>query len=130
MILVVGAAVLDRLTEPRRVLATRRRDTGGWEFPGGKVEPGEDPVAALRRELREELSLEVRLGAELSNPAAATWPVSDRYQLRVWLVAITAGVAQPGPDHDEVRWLTRETLDEVAWLPADRMIVHELHRLL
>ena len=70
--LVVAAAIVDDLARPQRLLAARRRApaelAGGWEFPGGKVEPDETPVAALHRELREELAVSVRLGAEVLGP--------------------------------------------------------------
>lgn len=72
-VLVVAGAILDDLASPRRLLSARRAQpvslAGRWEFPGGKVEPGEDPVVALHRELHEELGVVVRLGAEVVAPS-------------------------------------------------------------
>jgi len=131
--LVVGAAVVDALDSPRLLLAARRtrpeRLAGGWELPGGKVEPGESPVQALRRELREELGVEVELGVRLSGPMQdGAWPLSPEYRMLVWLVRITGGEPQPLEDHDELRWLGLGCWLEVAWLPADVPIVRELER--
>ena len=130
MILVVAAAVVDDLAAPTRVLAARRAAprtlAGGWEFPGGKVEPGEEPTAALRRELAEELEITVDLGAELSAPDGVAWPIGPAQQMRLWFAVVTAGKLNPTGSHDELRWLRGDQLDSVAWLPTDRAIVAEL----
>ena len=130
---VVGAIIVDSLSSPTRVLAARRTRpsdlSGLWEFPGGKVEPGETPASALRRELREELALEVHLGGEVSDDGGP-WPVSDRYELRLYLATIVHGDALPGTDHDEVRWLTASELDSVAWLLSDRRAIPLVRELL
>jgi 8-oxo-dGTP diphosphatase len=129
---VVGAALVDDLSAPRRLLAARRTEpvelAGGWELPGGKVEPGEDPVAALHRELFEELGVEVRLGAELVPPRtyAEGWPVSPELRMRVWLAQVTVGEAAPIEDHDAIRWLGPGRWMDVSWLPADVPVVRAL----
>ena len=126
MQLVVGAVIVDSLADPRRVLATRRSRPealkGRWEFPGGKVEVGEAPDAALIREVQEELGVTLMLGEELA-PSGKDWPISDRLTLRIFLAEIFVGTPKPGDSHDEVRWLSADDLESVDWLDADREAV-------
>lgn len=129
-VLVVAAALVDDLDDPRALLAARRRSpvslAGRWEFPGGKVEPGEEPEAALHRELREELGVEVELGAELAGPDDGCWRLTDRYTMRLWLARVAAGEPEPLVEHDELRWLPRGEWLTVPWLDADVRIVSAL----
>jgi 8-oxo-dGTP diphosphatase len=130
MILVVAAVIVDDLSAPTRLLAARRAApsvlAGGWEFPGGKVEPGEVPTAALHRELDEELQITVDLGGELRHPAGGSWPISAAGELRLWFARISSGEPLPTGSHDELRWLSGDQLGTVNWLPADRAIIAEL----
>ena len=123
--LVVGAAIV----RDSRALATRRtrpvEAAGLWEFPGGKVEPGEDPEAALVREIREELDCEVRVTGALSGEQ----PVGDGLTLRVLTAEVTAGDPTPH-EHDAMRWLAADELDTVIWLAPDRPFLPELRELL
>lgn len=132
--LVVAAALVDDLARPTRLLAARRHATshaGGWEFPGGKVEPGEDPVAALHRELAEELSLRITVGAPLPGPMPdGAWPIVEGWRIRVWLALPDRVDVRPGPAHDRLRWLGLDDLDSVPWLPADDAIVVALRALM
>jgi len=125
--LVVGAAIVDDLTRPTMLLSGRRTEppelAGGWELPGGKVEPGEQPRDSLHREIREELGVEIELGATVEGPVGGAWPLGDRYLMRVWLARVTEGEPRPLEDHDQLRWLSKEGLYVVGWLPADLPIM-------
>jgi 8-oxo-dGTP diphosphatase len=118
---VVGAAIV----RDGRVLAARRTTpasaAGRWEFPGGKVEPGESEAAALAREVREELGVRIRVRCWLSGSE----PVGGRYLLRVAMAALEEGDPEPA-EHDELRWLAADELDTVDWLDADRPFLAEL----
>jgi 8-oxo-dGTP diphosphatase len=110
------------------LLSARRTEpaalAGGWEFPGGKVDPGEQHAEALRRELREELGVEVELGDLLVGPLeAGGWPLGDDFIIWIWWAVVTDGEPQPIEDHDALRWLPAEDLYAVPWLPADLPIV-------
>jgi mutator protein MutT len=122
---VVGAAVVRH----GRVLATRRTSpaeaAGRWEFPGGKVEPGERVEDAVVRELREELGIDVAVLAML----AGEQRVKDGYRLRVALASLLEGEPVPH-EHDALRWLGPEELDAVPWLAPDLPFHAELREIL
>jgi 8-oxo-dGTP diphosphatase len=130
--LVVGGAVVDDLTAPRVLLAARRTEpphlAGGWELPGGKVDPGEEPLQALHRELAEELGVTVEIGPELTGPddALPGWPLPPAHRMRVWLVRVTSGQPAPIEVHDQLRLLGPGQWLDVAWLPADVPIIRAL----
>ncbi|HXT97187.1 MAG TPA: (deoxy)nucleoside triphosphate pyrophosphohydrolase [Polyangia bacterium] len=114
--LVVAALV----REGTRILMSRRRADqpmpGRWEFPGGKVEPGESPVAALEREVREELGCEVEVG-RIFEVVFHVYEEFDLYML-VYAVAITRG-APRAVEVAEIAWVEAARLPELDLLPAD-----------
>ncbi len=139
---VVAAAIVDDLTFPRRVLAARRTSpealAGQWEFPGGKVEPGESLRDALGREIREELGVSLALGTEIGNPAGPeaitgsrsdsirAWPISSRLDLRLFTAELREGEPTTAGVHDELRWVSPDDWHEIPWLGPDLPMLVEL----
>jgi 8-oxo-dGTP diphosphatase len=116
--LVVGAAIIAR----GRLLAAQRADppelAGGWELPGGKVEPGETDEEALARECREELGIDVTVGRRIGED----WPLHNGYVMHVWTATIADGEPE-ALEHSALRWLTEVELFDVPWLPADLRVL-------
>jgi 8-oxo-dGTP diphosphatase len=94
-----------------------------WEFPGGKVEPGETPAEALVRELFEELAIEVRVGERLGRGRASSGRLV--IVLDVYAVELLSGTPTPR-EHASVRWLRAEELAALDWADADVPIVGEV----
>ena len=121
--LVVAALVRDA----GRVLVSRRRPDQPmpllWEFPGGKVEPGEAPEAALAREVREELGCEIRVG-RIHEVVFHAYEEFDLYML-VYACAITAGTPAP-VEVAEVAWVEAARLPDLDLLPADYPLARAL----
>jgi 8-oxo-dGTP diphosphatase len=136
--LVVGAAIVDDLARPATLLSARRTEppelAGGWEFPGGKVDPGEEPLEALHREIQEELGVGIEVGALLEGPLSGQWSggwrLGDDYVIRVWLARVSVGEPRPLQEHDRLRVLTKTELYAVGWLPADLPIVAAVAELM
>jgi 8-oxo-dGTP diphosphatase len=124
---IVGAAIV----AGGRVLACARAEppemAGRWEFPGGKVEPGEDEVTALVRECEEELGITVRVCERVGGDVVLG---HGRAVLRVYAAQLTEHAQPRLIEHAEFRWLAADELDSVAWLPADAPIVAALPPLL
>ena len=109
------------------MLAARRSApsalAGGWEFPGGKVEADEAPSDALVRECREELGVEIAVGAHLGR-------ATDQIELHLYAAELVRGEPEALEDHDELRWLALGELDSVAWLPVDLELLDVVRPLL
>lgn len=125
--LVVAAVLVDDLAHPSRTLGARRFApealAGRWELPGGKVEPGEEPLEALHRELSEELGVTVEVGEELVSPTGTAWPLTSGLAMRVWWCAVRTGVPEAGEAHDALAWVDKVSINDLAWLDPDLPVV-------
>ena len=119
----VAAAIIQK---EDKIFATRRgcgEFKGMWEFPGGKVEPGETPEEAVVREIREELETEILVGRCF---AEVDYDYPDFHlHMKCYLCTVKSGDLKL-LEHSEARWLTREALDSVEWLPADVGVIERL----
>ncbi len=123
---VVAAIICDSLKRPKKIFATQRgygEYKDGWEFPGGKVEAGEAPEQALAREIREELDTEVEVG-EYLDTIEYDYP-SFHLSMRCYWCTVKSGNLVL-KEHEAAKWLSKETLDSVEWLPADITIIEKI----
>ena len=124
----VVAAVIKALNENSEpiIFATQRgygEFKDGWEFPGGKIEPGETPQEAIRREIIEELDTKIAVG-ELIDTIEYDYPNFHLSMDCFWCEIVSGDLMLK--EHEAARWLTKEQLDTVEWLPADRMIIRSI----
>lgn len=118
------------ITDGSKIFSTQRgygAFKGGWEFPGGKMEPGETPVQALVREVWEELDTKINVG-ELFATVEYDYP-DFHLTMHCFLCTVRSGKLVL-KEHEAARWLTKETLYSVSWLPADVEVLEKLKNIL
>ena len=96
---------------------------GGWEFPGGKIEAGETPREAHIREIRQELETEIAVG-ELIDTIEYDYPTFHLSMDCFWAELVSGNLVLK--EHEAAKWLTRDELDTVEWLPADIGLIEKL----
>ena len=123
---VVAAVICDSIETKSKIFATARgygELKGGWEFPGGKVEPGETPQQALKREIMEELNTEIEVG-ELIDTIEYDYPTFHLSMDCFW-AKVSVGELEL-KEAEAAKWLTKDELDSVAWLPADITLIGKI----
>ena len=127
---VVAAIICDDYKNKKKIFATQRgygEFKDGWEFPGGKLEPGETPQQALAREMREELEIKVEVG-QLIKTVDYDYP-NFHITMHCFLTKIVEG--KPNLlEHEAAKWVDKDKLDEVDWLPADLEVIKKVKKLL
>ena len=125
---VVAAIICDDMKEKNKIFATARGYgdlKGGWEFPGGKVESGETPQQALIREIIEELDTEIKVGELID---------TEKYDYQTFHLSMDCFWAEVKAGHLELKeaeaakWLTKNQLDSVTWLPADILLIDQIRK--
>lgn len=131
-ITVSGAIIFctNQETNKKEIFATQRGYgdfKGGWEIPGGKIEAGETPEQCIVREIREELATEIR-AEKIVDVVEYDYP-TFHLTMHCILCSIVSGDLKL-LEHDAAKWLTKESLYSVDWLPADKLILDKIEELL
>jgi 8-oxo-dGTP diphosphatase len=123
---VVAAVICDSITQKKKIFATARgygEFKGLWEFPGGKIEAGETPQQALYREIMEELDTKIKV-YDLIDTVEYDYPDFHLSMDCFWCEVIEGNLILK--EAEAAKWLTRETLDSVNWLPADLALIDKI----
>lgn len=117
------------IKDDNKIFATQRgygEFKGGWEFPGGKIEEGETPQEALVREIKEELDTVIEVG-ELIDTVEFDYPAFHLSMDCFWCKIVSGDLVLK--EHEAARWLTKDTLHSVEWLPADLGLIEKIEAL-
>ena len=123
---VVAAVIRDG----ERVFATQRgygEFKDGWEFPGGKIEPGETPQQALKREIEEELDTEIAVHNKIGT-IEYDYPTFHLSMDCFWCTVVSGELVLK--EAEAARWQTKDELDSVQWIPADRTILKQIQKVM
>lgn len=128
----VVAAVIKAINEKGQpiIFATQRGYgdfKGGWEFPGGKIEEGETPGEALKREILEELDTEISVGS-LIDTIEYDYPTFHLSMDCFWCEIVKGDLVLK--EHEAARWLDKDSLNDVEWLPADITLITKVRNML
>lgn len=127
---VVAAIICDDMKHPSKIFATARgygEFKGQWEFPGGKIEAGESPEAALVREIREELDTDIEAG-RLIHTIEYDYP-AFHLSMDCFLAHVSTGKLVL-KEAEAARWLGKRELYDVQWLPADLSLIEMLEKIM